>query len=179
MAGDAPAARMAIYARKLNLVGMAASCGGLMFIAVMVLRHEPELRFAWQGMLAAFAIPSCGLGLACFVYRLCVRRPALVIDDEGLLDNATLTSAGMLRWEEIEDVYAYEFMGHRMLGIVPVDEEVAIRRLPRLKQLVLRTNRSFGVPPFNIPLKPLRVSTEDLLAGIEERQHNARMRRTS
>jgi hypothetical protein len=179
MTGDATAARMAVYARRLHLLGMAAACLGLMFIAGMMLRHEPELRFTWLGMLAALALVSCGLGLACFVFRLCAGRPALVIDDEGLLDNATLTSAGMLRWEEIEDVYAYELMGHRMLGIVPVDEQALIGRLPRLKQLVLRTNRAFGLPPFNIPLKPLRVSIEDLLAGIEERQRNARMRRTS
>lgn len=172
MTGKPP---LTLYRKKSHLVAMAASCLGLTYIAVMMLRHHPETRSTWLGVLAMSAIPSCGMCLAYTLFRLCVPTPAVVVDDEGLLDNASITGAGMLRWEEISDVFAYEFKGQRMLGIVPVDG-VAFERLPRLKRLVLGINKHIGVPPFNIPLKILPVSADELLASIEERQRGARGR---
>lgn len=65
--------------------------------------------------------------------RLLMPKPAVVISDAGIFDNASAVGAGMLKWEEIADVFACDFMGQRWLGIIPMNEEVILGRQSRLK----------------------------------------------
>jgi hypothetical protein len=96
-------------------------------------------------------IPFFGLCLAYAIYRLCIPKPAVIISDEGIFDNASAVGAGMLRWEEIAEVYPYDIVGQRVLGIIPVKENDVIRRQPHINRVMAKMNRVIGVAPFNIP----------------------------
>ena len=115
-------------------------------------------------------IPFFGLCLAYAIYRLCIPKPAVIVSDEGIFDNASAVGAGMLRWEEIADVFPYDFVGQRMLGIIPVNENVVIGRQPPFKRVLAKMNRGMGVAPFNIPQSVLPISVDELLVRIEERR---------
>jgi hypothetical protein len=100
------------------------------------------------------------------LYRLLKPTPAVVINQEGIFDNATAVGAGLLRWEEIAEVFLYEYQGQRMLGIKPVNLDEVLGRQPLLKRLLGRQSRRMVGAPFNIPETTLPVSAKELLDHI-------------
>lgn len=163
---------VAIYPKKVKLLGIAM--GALLFVILgfyfaqnrvaMGLPLEVIIITSYVG------IPFSGLCLVYAIYRLLLPKPAVVISDEGIFDNASAVGAGMLRWEEIAHVFAYDFMGQRWLGIIPVHEEVVLGRQSRLKRVMAKMNKGIAEAPFNIPQSVLPISVDELLSRVEERR---------
>ena len=165
-----------IYPSKLKALLMAA--GSLLFVALgFYLASERVHRRLplWAIVVVAYiGIPFFGLSFLYMLYRLLFPKPSVVISREGIFDNASAVGAGMLRWEEIAEIYPYDFMGQRMLGLVPRDAEAVIARQPPLKRVLARMNRGLVQAPFNIPQTTLSIPVDELLKIIEERRIVAR-----
>jgi hypothetical protein len=122
----------------------------------------------------------CYLGIVFFsgsfgyaLYRLFIPKPAVIISREGIFDNASAVGAGMLRWEEIAEIFPYELMGQRMLGIVPIDEEAIINRQSPIKRVLARMNKGLSAATFNIPQSVLPISIDELLVNIQNRRRDS------
>ncbi len=161
-----------IYPKKVKLLGIAM----VSLLSVILGFYFAQNRVAmglslWTIIITAYVgIPFFGLCLVYAIYRLLMPKPAVVISDEGIFDNASAVGAGMLRWEEIADVFAYDFMGQRMLGIIPVNEEVVLSRQSRLKRVMAKMNKGIAPAPFNIPQTVLPISVDELLSRVDERR---------
>jgi hypothetical protein len=114
---------------------------------------------------------GCQLALVCvaMLYRMAHAYPAIMVCDEGLVDNASLLyrGVGLIRWSEIAAIVAqdyrtdmfYGIWRRRFLAIVPVNWPEYERHLPlgiRLQRLLLRLMlRSPGacicIPQFMLP----------------------------
>ncbi|HEU4433081.1 MAG TPA: STM3941 family protein [Pyrinomonadaceae bacterium] len=166
---------VAIYPKKLKLLALAI--GALVFIILgfYFAQNRVAMRLPLRAVVitAYVGIPFFGLCLVYAIYRLVTPKPAVVISDEGLFDNASFVGAGMLKWEEIADIFAYDFMGQRMLGIIPVDEKVVLARQSGLKRVMARMNKGIAPAPFNIPQNVLPISVDELLSMVEERRRSA------
>lgn len=162
---------VAIYPKKVKL--LAIGVGALLFIILGFYfaqnRVEMGLPLLVIIITSYVGIPFFGLCLVYAIYRLLMPKPAVVISDEGIFDNASAFGAGMLRWEEIADVFAYDFSGQRMLGIIPMNEAVVLGRQSRLKRVMAKMNKSIVPAPFNIPQSMLPISVDELLSMVEER----------
>lgn len=165
---------VAIYPKKLKLGAIAS--GSLLFVILGLYLAQNGVAMGldwWEIIIASYVgIPFFGLCLMYASYRLLLPKPAVVISDEGIFDNASAVGAGMLKWEEIADVFAYDFRGHRMLGIVPVNEEVVLGRQSRFKRVMAKMNKGIAEAPFNIPQGVLPISVDELLSRVEERRRN-------
>jgi hypothetical protein len=146
--------------------------GAVAFVVIsgaMIVLPEPGVA-GWLlrrlGMVGVLFFGACGAYTA---YRLIVQRPALVADDDGLLDNASAVAVGRLRWDEIERVWPYGFSGQMFLGVIPRDLEQVLARLPRWKQALIRANVSFGCAPINIPQTILPVRIDDVVNELAQR----------
>jgi len=157
-----------IYPSRWKLLGYAA--GSLVFVLFGVYAFVRGASLPFLVLTFYVGVPLFGLLFAYAVYRLCVRRPLLIISDEGLFDNASAVGAGLLRWEEIAQVYRYEMAGQQFIGIVPADVEAVIARQPPLKRLMARVNRGM---PFNIPQIMLPMPVEELYLLILKRRQDA------
>jgi len=166
-----------IYPKKVKLLAIAM--GALLFVILGFYFAQNRVAMGlplWKIIVIAYiGIPFFSLCLVYAIYRLLVPNPAVVISDEGIFDNASAVGAGMLRWEEIADVFAYDFMGQRMLGIIPVNEAVVLGRQSRLKRVMAKMNRGIAPAPFNIPQSVLPISVDDLLSRVEERRRASRI----
>ena len=125
---------------KVKLPGVAM--GALLFVIIGFYFAQNRVAMGlalWTIIITSYVgIPFFGLCLVYAIYRLLLPRPAVVISDQGIFDNASAVGAGMFRWEEIADVFAYDFMRQRMLGIIPVNEEVVFGRQSRLKRVMAK-----------------------------------------
>jgi hypothetical protein len=161
-----------IYPKKVKLLAIAV--GALLFVilGLYFAQNRVEMGLSlWKLIIICYVgIPFFGLCLVYAIYRLLIPKPAVVISDEGIFDNASAVGAGMLRWEEIAHVFAYDYMGQRMLGIIPVNEEVVLGRQSRLKRVMAKMNKGIAPAPFNIPQNVLPISVDELLSRVEERR---------
>jgi len=165
---------VAIYPKKLKLLAIAVAALLFVILGFYFAQNRVAMGLSLRTIIITsyVGIPFFSLCLVYAIYRLCLPTPAVVISDEGIFDNASAVGAGMLRWEEIADVIAYDFMGQRMLGIIPVNEEVVLRRQSRFKKVMAKMNKGIAPAPFNIPQSVLPISVDELLSRIEERRRN-------
>ena len=116
--------------------------------------------------------PLFSLPLLYTCYRLLKRSPALIISEEGIFDDASIFSAGMIRWEEIESMFIYNVMDNRLLGIIPFDVETILARQSPVKRFLMRIGNDSSAAPFAIPEDALPMSLEQFLVKIEPYRKN-------
>jgi hypothetical protein len=107
---------------------------------------------------------ACG---AYVVGRLVVDKPALVIDRQGIDDNASASGAGRIGWAEITEIVIHTSGRERFVGIGLHDPAGHLARLSPFKRLLARGNMWLGFPPVAIPQRALPLSAEQLVAEIE------------
>lgn len=156
---------------------MALAAAGFVSVGLFVgfFSEIIEVGFGIIILVTYIGVPFFGLGLIYFLYRLVVRKPALVVSAEGIYDNASALSAGQLRWEEIELVCPYSFGSQRMLGITLKDEQAVLARQNFLKRLLMRVNKNLAGYLINLPQSSLPMTADELMPEIN-RYHNNRVR---
>jgi len=143
--------------------------GSIGFVALgCLLLAKPGDRFsplvvtcvAWS------AILFFGLVAVYAIYRLLRPSPAVVINRDGIFDNASVSGAGLIRWDEVQEVFLDELMGNKVLSIIPCDFEVILARQAGYKKYLMRLNSGFVKAPINIPQVSLPISIEALHSQI-------------
>lgn len=111
-----------------------------------------------------------GVCLLYVLWRLIVRRPAVVLDNTGLYDNASGVSAGHLAWNEISQIMVTFQDRYRRptLSIQVTDPEALLARLPQVKRHVMQGNIKLNGAPVNIPQLLLPIKIHDLHREIQE-----------
>jgi hypothetical protein len=111
--------------------------------------------------------PLFSLPLIYICYRLLKPAPSVIINQEGIFDNASAFGAGMIRWEEIKSMFTYKYMGQPFIGIIPVNIETILARQSIIKRFLFRMNKGMTQAPFAIPESVLPMSVEELLTKIQ------------
>ena len=165
-----------IYSSKSYLMAMAAAC--LLFAGFSTYFLIYGYNISGRDALGQFlklltpgifyiGAPMFGLLLIYVCYRLLKPTPSVIINREGIVDNASVFSAGMIRWEEIKSMFIYKYMGKPFLGIIPVDIETILARQSGIKRFLFRVNKGMTQAPFAIPEVGLPMSVAELLAKIQ------------
>lgn len=165
-----------IYPKKRSLIIMAAGC--LLFVGASLYFIIYGYNISGRDALGQFfkaitpeifyiGAPLFSLLLIYICYRLLKPAPSVIINEEGIFDNASVFGAGLIRWEEIESMFLYKIMDNSFLGIVPVDIETILARQSVIKRFSFKMNKGMTQAPFAIPEVVLPMSVEELLAKIQ------------
>lgn len=165
---------LVIYPSKFKTVLIAV--GALMFVCLglgfAVWQDIAGIPF-WKIIIVSWVgIPLFGFSFLYACYRLIVPKPAVIISQQGIFDNASALSAGLVRWEEIAEISIYKFNMQRYLGIVPLDIEAFLQRQPVFKRWLMKINMHTGLAPINIPQITLRMKVDELMLRIQEYRQN-------
>jgi hypothetical protein len=153
---------------KILLLGL----GAVLFVIAgvfLVTTDESSLSSPLVRFLGLACVVLFGLASIYLFQRLTSRRPAVEITAQGILDNSSAISVGLLSWDEIEEIVPVEFMGQPMLAIVPRDAGAVLARQPKWKRALLRANARIGAALINIPGNMLPISVEELYEEIVRR----------
>lgn len=156
-----PASRVKLVATALGATGFVVAGAWLLLLA-----REKGVVFAVIGLATVAFFGLCGL----YAIRRLVRpTPAVVVNQRGILDNASALGVGFMRWDEIAELQEYRFRNQVFLGIVPTNLDALLAKQPAWKRSAIRANLRLGAAPVNIPelLLPLKVS--ELVREIEVR----------
>jgi hypothetical protein len=165
-----------IYPNKRFLIAMAVGCLAMVSACILPLVYELDIggndalgRFFQAITPGIFYVgaPLFGLLLVYACYRLLKPAPSVIINQEGIFDNASIFGAGLIRWEEIKSMFVYAIGNNPFLGIVPVDIETVLARQSGIKRFIFRMNKGMTEAPFAIPGGGLPITADELLAKIE------------
>jgi hypothetical protein len=155
--------------------------GAVVFLALSIwMLTLPSATLSFQGTLAAWICIPFSILVGAFAFsRLCSNRPALIIDEKGITDNASGMAVGFVPWDDITGAGIAKFRRQQFLGIAVRNPEQYLAKAGRLKRMLMKTNRSTLGYVINIPQVALSVSIEKLLAHINEHREHLEPRRNA
>jgi hypothetical protein len=123
------------------------------------LNNNPLLVYG-VGLLAVACFGGCGLyGL----FKLFDKRPGLVLNSAGLVDNASAVAAGFIPWSEVTGSHVYQMRSARMLIIDVTDPRKYADRGGALKRALNKANLKMG-GAVGIPAGTLKIDFPKLVA---------------
>lgn len=94
-------------------------------------------------------------------------RPALIVSSEGITDQGSAVNAGLVRWEEIDRIFAGSMQGQSFVSIAVKSPDHFLGRIGGLKARLMRPNTSLVGAPINIPVSALPMSVAQVLEAIQ------------
>lgn len=121
-----------------------------------------------QTISAWICIPFFGTVGAFALTRLFSKKPALIIDQSGITDNASGLSVGFIPWSDITGTGIATFQKQKLLGISLRNPQEYLEKATILKRLLMKSNSSWVGYVINIPQITLPVAVEDLQVQINQ-----------
>ena len=121
-----------------------------------------------------------GMGIAGMVFfsltgifgirKLFDKRPGLVLNSSGILDNSSGVAAGFVPWSEITGAEIYEIHRQKSLIIKVRNPEEFIQRGNLLKRMTVRMSYKMCGSPIAITPNTLKISFPELLSVFQQYQ---------
>jgi hypothetical protein len=117
-------------------------------------------------MIAGFAsVLFFGLCAFFLVRKLGDRKPGLVIDSRGLLDNSSGVSAGQILWSDIDRISVIEIHGQKLIMLQVTNPQHYIdKQTSGFKRKLMTMNYEMYGTPLSISSNGLKISFDELLS---------------
>lgn len=114
--------------------------------------------------------------LIVIIIKLLDKKPAMVIDENGILDNASGVSAGLITWKDITHTRIEQVMNNRFLIIYTTNPEKYLQKVSRTKAWLMKRNMAMYGSPITIPASTIKYNLNELqnLILIEMEKHSDR-----
>lgn len=115
-----------------------------------------------------------GMGLYIFLRRLLENRPALIINDTGIVFNTHSPAEGNVAWSDIENIFladvSYGFGTKKfiMIAVKNPDEFIATQK-SAMKRNVMKLNMQYG-GPISITGQGIKISIPELFSMLTKAQ---------
>ena len=141
----------------LILIGCAPfAIGGVAIVVGPVYAGLTAFYIVVAALFGGVCVALFGGATVYLTYRLLVRQPVLVVDDDGILVRWPPMPVEPIPWTEIETVGSYYVGGFRSLGLVLRDRKAFIRRQPWPRRWLLAMGASdeppIGIEQFTLPI---------------------------
>jgi hypothetical protein len=117
-----------------------------------------------------------GLGGTYSCIGLFDKKPGLILDNEGIVDNSSGVATGRIPWHEITGFKITEISHQKFLTILVQDSEPYIERSSRLRRLVNAANAAMIGSPINISSNALQIRFDELVELVTEAFAHYQMR---
>ncbi len=90
------------------------------------------------------------------------KKPGLILDEDGIYDNSSAVSVGLILWKDIESIRVEKINSTKMLIVNIYNPEKYIDRSNRFKKVLLNLNTKLYGTPLTIGLAGLKYNRERL-----------------
>uniref|UniRef100_A0A7C3IHS4 Photosystem I assembly protein Ycf4 n=1 Tax=Gracilinema caldarium TaxID=215591 RepID=A0A7C3IHS4_9SPIR len=115
-----------------------------------------------QFMVGILAISFFGLCLVFSVAKLFDKKPGLILNEEGLIDNSSGVSAGFIPWSEVTGFSIFEIQKQKMLVVGIRNPEKYIEHSSSLKRMINKANYNLCGSPVAITSNTLKMKFDEL-----------------
>ncbi len=102
------------------------------------------------------------------------QSPGLILNSDGIFDNSSGVSAGMVPWSEVIDITETQIQKQKFISIHVQDPEKYANNGNALKRMANRANIKMCGTPINISAISLKIDYEELFEIIQEYYLNSR-----
>jgi len=102
------------------------------------------------------------------------KSPGLVVSSDGILDNSSGISAGIIPWSEVVSIGEYQVQKQKFISIQVTDPEKYANNGNALKRMANRANIKICGTPINISANSLKINYRELLETITEYYQQSR-----
>jgi len=155
--------------KTLRLVGgsVAFVAGGwwMLHLGAADIERLPGFNLPWlTHALGIVLVVFFGLGVLVGLRQLLDRRPGLVLDAQGLHDNTSGVSAGLVPWSDITGFSVFQIYGQRSLIVHVSDTAKYAARGGFVGRMLRHMNLKLCGSPVAITAQSLQIDFDDLLA---------------
>jgi hypothetical protein len=144
---------------------LATVFGSLMFtVAAVFFLLTPDIYARLVGAGALIAFGASGIYAT---YRLISNAPVIVMNQDGLFDNASPFAVGWMDWSEIERIAPRRTYLARLIGVVPRDVSAVFARVPPHRRWLVRMLAGVSQSPIIIPATFLGRRLDEVQREIE------------
>jgi hypothetical protein len=156
---------------KLLPIALGSAAFVVLGVGLILISGGESFHDAWMMRLAgAASIAFFGLVFVTVVPKLLDPRPGLVIDKDGILDNSSALSAGMVPWAEITGFEVTTVKSQTFLTILLANPDRFVERGGPIGRFVKRMNRKLYGSPVQISARTLAIGFDQLVALVEQRR---------
>jgi hypothetical protein len=111
-----------------------------------------------------------GIGLIFFVGKLFDKKPGMVIDEIGFLDNSSALAAGRILWSDIENISILKMKKQKLMILhVKNPQDYIDRQKSIFKRKLMEVNYRLYGTPLSITSNGLKISFDELLKILSEK----------
>lgn len=135
---------------------------GVVFLIISLI-DEFDFLLAVIGVITTFFF---GLTSFYLIKSLIIRKPSLILAEDGITDQSSYIAAGFLKWEEIMEFQLYHYGSQPFLGIITFDPQLVIQRSSGFKKMLNNMNKRLVEAQVSIAIKNLACDHEILVNEI-------------
>ncbi|MDR0682640.1 MAG: hypothetical protein LBG15_12470 [Dysgonamonadaceae bacterium] len=112
------------------------------------------------------------------IKKLLQTRTGLTINNEGIIDNSSGVSAGMIFWEDIENIDVFKVLNQKFIRIVVKNPNEYINRQTSsiTRKMMAANHKKYG-SPVQIPANTLKINFDELYEllqnnFLEQKEHH-------
>lgn len=115
-----------------------------------------------SGVIGILSILFFGL---CFCYslvKMIKKEPSFVINEDGFVDASSYTAGGAVAWKDVENIFMYELMGQKMIGVKLRDEKAFLDRQNGMKRKLMTVNSNMADATISVAQSSLTMPLDQL-----------------
>lgn len=144
------------------------SAAGLGLTAYNYLGQLENPSLVWMILLTVVAV----LMLALFINAvrvLIIRKPALVMTKDGLVDHISIARAGLIPWKNIKSIKAEKYLNREHILIEVSDSQLIIEKLPYVRRKMVDQQYRDTGSVIVIDPKTIQTKSSELVKMIKKR----------
>lgn len=161
--------------KKKTALNAAGSCAFvalgivLLLVDMEALEHLEPFNQTW--LIRPFAVIDISFfGICAVVWtkKFFDKKPGLILNSDGIVDNASGVAAGLIPWVDIVRIHEFEITDQKMMIIDVSNPEKYIEACGPVKKWLLKANYKLTGSPINIPAVGLQINLDELLELCDE-----------
>lgn len=158
------------YCLLLGLLSLLFTIGGVLLLLLFLTSG------VWMlGVLSLLTIFFFGWCSKTLWQRVVHKKPSIIINEKSMVDHANYYSAQQIKWNEIKEIYFFEYFGQRLIGIELHNAERIRSKLPFLNRFFFKLNRLFTSAEIGIPQSAVSIPLEELYTLMMEKYNRYAM----
>ncbi|TXH20526.1 MAG: hypothetical protein E6Q95_05520 [Chitinophagaceae bacterium] len=144
-----------------------AIVGMLMIAAPQYFTHSEDTRLTKIIGYCCFVL--FGLGTVLFGIKVFNKKPGLILNEDGIVDQTSAVSNGLIQWTDIKNVYAETVSDHPFIMIdVKNPQKYLEKQKNPIARRAMEINMQLYKTPIHINVNLLNTNAETLLQSIQK-----------
>jgi hypothetical protein len=139
------------------------------YFMLISIKHEFFLYNIFIKIFGILGILFFGVTFGYGIIKLFARKPGLIINENGIIDNSNMSSIGLIEWKDIREIKTQDYQSTSFLLIFLYDNDKYLNNANRFKRRLLNANNKKYRTPFSIVANTLDCNFNELAMVLKQR----------